>query len=256
LRDRKREPLGDIRAEVHERRREIVGDLIGVMLAYQRAKCPNVGVSPFGSYEAWSRMVRQALVWAGEADPCLSLERTRGADPERLSRGVVLGAWYRVFKEVATTVAEAVKQAENDAALREALAIVCEKRGKLDNHTLGIWLRDAKDKRSGDLVLRDGLPDGHTGMMRWAVLRGIAGNGRECSTSPRAKRDRENYRYGSNILRNTPHPPQMDPDTETATSEASTVSDGFVRDNHESATCATSATSDIGVREGMEEGGV
>jgi hypothetical protein len=74
-----------------------------------------------------------------------------------------------------------VTRAEGDGALREALAAVCEKRDKLDNRTLGLWLRDNKDKRSGRLVLRAGPPDGHTKVARWVVN---AGNGGTCGECP------------------------------------------------------------------------
>jgi hypothetical protein len=143
-------------AEVREKRQEIVGDIITIMLAYQRAGCPDVGVSPFGSYEPWSRMVRQALVWVGEEDPCLSLERTRGDDPSRQSLAGVLEAWHTAFGGVATTAAAAVEQAKANAGVRMALAPVCGRRGELDTTVLGRWLRGNKDKRSGRLVLRGG----------------------------------------------------------------------------------------------------
>ena len=73
----------DLIAEVRERRRELVADIITVMLAYQRAGQPATGASPLGGFGAWSRTVRQALVWAGEADPCGVMDRIRGDDPSR-----------------------------------------------------------------------------------------------------------------------------------------------------------------------------
>lgn len=161
----------DLKAEASEYRRNLVADIITIMLAYHRAGCPDRGV-PLGGYEPWSRMVRQALCWVGEADPCRSMERTRGDDPSRQNFGWVLEAWHAAFGEVATTVAEAVTRADGDTALREALAAVCETRGKLDNRGLGLWLRDNKDKRAGRLALRAGRPDGHKRTARWLVIAG------------------------------------------------------------------------------------
>jgi hypothetical protein len=40
-----------------------------IVKAYFEAGCPSQGLTPFGSFEAWSDLIRQCLVWAGEADP-------------------------------------------------------------------------------------------------------------------------------------------------------------------------------------------
>jgi len=165
----------DLLAEVREMRREIVGDLITMMLAYQRAGHPHTGVSPLGGFGAWSRMVRHALIWAGEADPCGSMDQIRGNDPSRQNLALVLGAWHAAFGKDAATSAEAVARAEDDAGLREALAVVCEKRGVLDTRVLGYWLRGHRDRRSGELVLRAGQGDGHRKVARWVVTAGDGG---------------------------------------------------------------------------------
>ena len=31
---------------------------------------PAQGLTPYGSFEAWSDLIRNAVVWLGEADPC------------------------------------------------------------------------------------------------------------------------------------------------------------------------------------------
>jgi putative DNA primase/helicase len=162
----------DLVAEVSEHRRHLVADIISIMLAYQLAKAPDVGVPRLGGYERWSRMVRQPLCWVGEVDPCRSLERTRGGDPSRLDLGSVLEAWHSAFGVDAVTAAEAIGRADGDASLREALAAVCERRGALDSRALGNWLRAHRDRRSGDLVLRAGQSDGHRKVARWIALRG------------------------------------------------------------------------------------
>lgn len=160
----------DLIAEVRENRREIVGDLITVMLAYQQAGHPDTGVSPLGGFGAWSRMVRQALIWAGEADPCRSMDQIRGDDPFRQNLVLVLMAWHAAFGEDAATAAEAVERAGHDSNLREALLTVCQKRGVLDTRTLGYWLRAHRDRRSGELVLR--AAPGRAGFSRWVVSGG------------------------------------------------------------------------------------
>lgn len=87
----------DLIAEASEYRRKLIADIIAIMLVYHRAGYPDIGVTPLGGYEPWSRMVRQALCWVGEADPCRSMERTRGDDPARQNLALVLEAWHEAF---------------------------------------------------------------------------------------------------------------------------------------------------------------
>ena len=62
-------------------RARYVAAALTVVRAYLAAGAPQV-CGPFGSYADWSRMVRSPLVWLGEPDPILSMEKTREEDPE------------------------------------------------------------------------------------------------------------------------------------------------------------------------------
>ena len=70
----------DLITEVQERRREIVGYIITVMRAYALAGSPAITRGmPLGGFELWSRMVRDALLWAGEAGSvCVDRADQRG----------------------------------------------------------------------------------------------------------------------------------------------------------------------------------
>jgi hypothetical protein len=49
------------------------------------------------SFEAWSDLVRSALVWLGKPDPVSTIEALRTADPAREARARVLGAWVQLL---------------------------------------------------------------------------------------------------------------------------------------------------------------
>lgn len=51
-----------------------------IIKAYILAGRPKLGLVPLGSFENWSNTIRSALVWAGAADPCATLEQAREAD--------------------------------------------------------------------------------------------------------------------------------------------------------------------------------
>jgi hypothetical protein len=52
-----------------------------------------VGVEPIASYEKWSRIVREPLIWLGEADPVRSMERARDMDPEQGAVRELIAHW-------------------------------------------------------------------------------------------------------------------------------------------------------------------
>jgi hypothetical protein len=56
---------------VRQERPRLVVAALTVLKAFFTADCPKQpGVSEFGSFEAWSDLVRHALIWAGCPDPC------------------------------------------------------------------------------------------------------------------------------------------------------------------------------------------
>lgn len=162
----------DLLAETYERRRELVADTITIMRSYALAGHPDA--RSIGSYAGWSRMVRSALVWAGEADPVEAMERTRGADPSRQSIHAVLRAWYRIYGSDPVTAADVIARTAADDDLRDALAMVCTRRGQLDSLALGRWLRSHRDRRAGTLVLR--RHTARTAVARWIVTADTVGD--------------------------------------------------------------------------------
>lgn len=55
---------------VREQRARLVVCGLIVIAAYCRAGRPSQGLTPMGSFEGWSDLVRSGLVWAGLPDPC------------------------------------------------------------------------------------------------------------------------------------------------------------------------------------------
>jgi hypothetical protein len=58
-----------------------VAAALTIVRAYFAAGSPSV-CKPFGSYAAWSRMIRSPLVWLGESDPTESIDEIREEDSE------------------------------------------------------------------------------------------------------------------------------------------------------------------------------
>lgn len=147
-----------------QRRAQLVVDALTVLRAWiehgqrERTWMP----TPLGSFEQWSRLVREALIWLGEADPIDTMEEIRGVDPELTALRQMAAAWLRVFgsTEMVTTsqvITAAVKEEEEEEEgekekkkkrlnpdLLEAVGLVAG--GKDWSRTLGKWLSRSKDR--------------------------------------------------------------------------------------------------------------
>jgi hypothetical protein len=69
-----------------------VAAALTIVRAYLTAGAPAI-CPPFGSYSAWSTMVRSPLVWLGEPDPVISMEGLRDEDIELANIREFFGLW-------------------------------------------------------------------------------------------------------------------------------------------------------------------
>lgn len=141
--------------EVTEQRSEYVDAAITIMAAYIQSH-ERVSLRPFGSFEEWSRLVREPLVWLGLPDPVESIRELEAADPERTQLVAMLQAVHRAFGQAEFKAADllaatkskgqpsiegaAGMPAEATAALQDALQAVCERNGEFNVKALGRWL--------------------------------------------------------------------------------------------------------------------
>lgn len=84
----------DLIAWIRSNRPQLLVDALTILSAYCRAGRPSGGLSPFGSFEGWSGLVREAVVWLGLPDPCLTRAKlAESSDTVSDSLGQLLDAW-------------------------------------------------------------------------------------------------------------------------------------------------------------------
>ena len=67
---------------------------ITIARAYMAADQPRAtDMTPLAGFGAWSRMVREPLLWLGEDDPVASIEKARASDPERVAARELVSRW-------------------------------------------------------------------------------------------------------------------------------------------------------------------
>jgi len=100
----------DLPAWIQSERPRLTIAALTIVKAYFEAGCPSQGIPPLGSFEPWSDLIRQALVWAGEADPCegrKDIEAT--SNPEFEDLAALLHAWHACYDTKAATLKHAVQ---------------------------------------------------------------------------------------------------------------------------------------------------
>lgn len=141
----------DVTATARDRRVELVGAALTVLRAFIVQQGARIA-PPLGSFEAWSNLVRSALVWLGEADPLLNAEKVRDNDPERERTAAILRAlpagkwrvadiayWLRQDEQVSHDLRQY-------GVLAEALAEFMDRNGALNNHKFSLFLRKHQDR--------------------------------------------------------------------------------------------------------------
>ncbi|MBP6869809.1 hypothetical protein KBC04_02925 [Candidatus Babeliales bacterium] len=117
----------DLRKYVLEHRAELVIAGLTIVRAYFVAGKPKQNIKPFGRFEAWSDIIRSAIVWVGMADPCESRKEIEQSDPIRMVLASLFFSWYEIFESRPIKIKELIDQVshhiDSDAkeALRDAL---------------------------------------------------------------------------------------------------------------------------------------
>jgi RepB DNA-primase N-terminal domain len=143
-----------------------VAAALTIIRAYLTAGTPRV-CGPFGSYSAWSTMVRSPLIWLGEPDPVSSMEAAREEDPELSDIREFFDLWlaYELDLDTPYTTSRIIEiacapPAPNDLNPRffeQFLLRIAADKGGVSAQRLGMWLR----KISGRVVAGYRLIRGH-----------------------------------------------------------------------------------------------
>ena len=162
-------------------RARLLSAALTVLRAYAVAQRPAVGLRPLGSFESWSRVVRDAIVWAGGCDPLAATKGLRDSaagDETAALRALMTGIEVVARREATSrdlsypremagvTAATILKAAYQDGptaeipGLLEAVETLCPSRasrgGKVLVSVFGGMLRDhEKQTVDGRYVSRD-----------------------------------------------------------------------------------------------------
>ncbi len=143
----------DLEAHVREQRPALASAALTVLRGYFAAGCPDQKLTPWGSFEGWSRVVRGALVWAGMPDPIGGrTELVESGDTEGNALESALTAWQLAFGAKVMLASEVIDTMSRHPDLIKGLSELCGcDPQKLDTRTLGLALRTNKRRTAGKL---------------------------------------------------------------------------------------------------------
>lgn len=153
LRRFERDPVAHAKAE----RGRYVAAALTVLRAHHVAGRPSRH-DAVGSFGAWSRWVRDALVWLGEDDPAKTMEVARASDPKLATLRAVVEQWRQHLGDERVTTRRLIDSATETRTataadgppygrpefarpdFREALLAVAGAGGAVNGRSLGKWL--------------------------------------------------------------------------------------------------------------------
>jgi putative DNA primase/helicase len=143
--DRKfdRDPLVYTKAN----RKRLVWAGLTLLKGYADAGRPSQGVS--SRFGVWSDWVRSCLMWAGFADPCLTMDRWTATDEVKSGLAALLESWFEKYQMVGTgmsrprTCGDVIKDlCPNDEQLTNAIVgMAADSKGNPDPRRLGNKLK-------------------------------------------------------------------------------------------------------------------
>jgi hypothetical protein len=204
---------------LQERPRLVVAALT-VLRAYVMGGRKAMGLKTFGSFEAWTELVAQALVFAGAGNVLLTRQEIQAkGDPARLALGTLLAGWEKLDGDGVGLSAKDIlerlydKGESSDGSygdfvrsvddplgpVRDAVELLCPQRGgnpRPTAHSFGNLLRRSRDRIVGGRVLRGELD--RNGVTLWKVAEtvpaspsGVRGLRVHAGTSPTFAREGE-----------------------------------------------------------------
>jgi hypothetical protein len=192
--------LGWVRAE----RPQLVQAAVTLLRGYFHAGCPDSGARPWGSFEAWSRLIPNVVAWVGLPDPTTTRQDFESsADGTKRALTALLDGWARLDPGEGLTAKAAItalypstphesRPPDGFDSLREAIEeLVPTQPGKSPSPAqLSYQLRKNRHRVIGGRYLESQIA--HGGVCRWRVVTqvnrggsgGVGGDGGVVSARP------------------------------------------------------------------------
>ncbi len=165
--------IPDMKRWVAAQRLRLLAAAFTIMRAHILAD-PACDAKPLGSFEDWSRRVREPLLWLDQADPVARQSVAQDEDPVHQQIERVFADLFAVFGHGEWTVRDLAEKlnARDDLSHPESRLGEFRKHGDLDAKPLGLWLRNRAGRIAGGRkLIKAGTTDGYARWKLWPDAR-------------------------------------------------------------------------------------
>jgi hypothetical protein len=129
---------------VREKRERYVSLAITIIKAWIAAGKPIAKCSALASYDRWSELIRQPLLWLDLPDPATRVFQQLNVDPDRELLSRLIDRWDHHFGNKPTMLRDAIELTvltQNSAQeLKEVFHEIADERGNINRRRLGRWI--------------------------------------------------------------------------------------------------------------------
>ena len=146
----------DLRTWVPANRVRLVAAGLTILRAFVVAGRPGLDrLKPFGSFEAWSNLVRGALVWLGEPDPCITRKHIAADDPVKAQLAAFFTTAHNVMEDRWFTAGDLLKKRFDEVDDHDDISdIIYAVLPSANVLSMGRYLKANENKIIGGLTLR------------------------------------------------------------------------------------------------------
>lgn len=162
--------IPDLLAHVRIYQTELLLDTLIILRAFHLAGRPASGLKPWGSFEGWSALIRDAVFWCTKIDPDCRQALASVADTGRIIHADLAAALLTAFGSTPFTTASVLEKAATSPSLLTALEAACpSKDGRLKAVSVGKRFASFRRRPVSGLMLDQAPTDDRRGGALWVV---------------------------------------------------------------------------------------
>lgn len=160
----------DLLSHVRTHQAELLRDALTIFRAFHLAGRPASGLKPWGSFEGWSALVRDAVYWCTKVDPDCRQALASVADMGRLIHKDLITELHEAFGSSPFTTGSVIVKASTKPSLQTALEAACpSKDGRLKAVSIGKRFASFRRRPVSGLILDQAPTDDRRGGALWMV---------------------------------------------------------------------------------------
>lgn len=155
---------------VIKNRGKLVAAGLTILKAFSKNADQKQTLTPLGSFEKWSKNIRDAIVWCGEADPCETRVRLDKKDIRKEQLRILIHSLKNNFSNEFKRVRDIIDHAENNKyGLQDILLeIASNNKEGISQPKLGVFLKKHQDTILDGLKI-ESKTDTHTKQNLWSI---------------------------------------------------------------------------------------